>query len=323
MLQYLYLGLITFAEATIGIFVKLTGGHVPIMSLNFYRVFFALIFIALAMPFINKKCYQIKKKDILPTAIIGFLIAAQISIFNLAMSMAPVANVVIFWSIAPFFVFIFSSLFLRVRPKKQHVFIFLIAFIGILIANPLQGLAAPGNLIALFDGAVYAAMVTYIRYENRGAQVDLVFWFMLTACIYLVPSLFIFGFGDLGKMLYYESINLSVPVITWVICLGALSTGIAFFFINIVLRHIDATVYSLVDIIVSPVVAGILAYFIFTEVPGPNMIYGGALLLISGFWLTLEMNKDKKGALKQLYERFILRKPQTAANPWADNRQIK
>ena len=39
----LALGVVTVAEATIGIFVKLTGDAVPVLALNFYRVFFAVL----------------------------------------------------------------------------------------------------------------------------------------------------------------------------------------------------------------------------------------------------------------------------------------
>jgi len=56
---------------------------------------------------------------------------------------------------------------------------------------------------------------------------------------------------------------------------------------------LNANVYSLVDIIVSPVVASFLGYLIFEEVPSKGLILGGAMLLSAGFWLTYEMSKIK------------------------------
>lgn len=53
----------------------------------------------------------------------------------------------------------------------------------------------------------------------------------------------------------------------WAAGLGIVSTGFAYFGISIVLKSIDANVYALVDIIVSPVVASIFGYLIFARCP--------------------------------------------------------
>ena len=79
----------------------------------------------------------------------------------------PIANAVIFWSIAPFFVFIFSALFLGEKARKSYLLIFAIALIGIAIANPLGSGNMLGNFVTLATGAIYAAMVTYMRYEGK------------------------------------------------------------------------------------------------------------------------------------------------------------
>ena len=67
----------------------------------------------------------------------------------------------------------------------------------------------------------------------------------------------------------------------------------AYLFISLVLQSISANVYSLVDIIVSPVVAAAFGYLIFHEVPAHNTIYGGILLLFSGLWLTWSMQHQE------------------------------
>lgn len=285
---------VTLAEATIGVFVKLTGDAVPIFTLNFYRVLFAAAFLAVAMSFINSSFWKFPKKNIRDVLIVGVLIAAQISFFNIAMSMAPIANVVIFWSIAPFFVFIFSWLFLGEKARKEHVFIFIIAFVGLVIAEPLQVGSMAGNLIALGDGAIYAGLVTYMRHEGTTESTNDVFWFMVAATVFLLPGLLIFGPGAITAISANSLFGMNVPVLVWVMALGIISTGIAYLFISIVLKTIDANVYSLVDIVVSPVVAAFFGFLIFNEVPSTNIVYGGALLLVSGFWLTRNMSSTKK-----------------------------
>lgn len=305
MTKYLFLFLITISEATIGVFVKLVGDDIPIFTLNFYRVFFALLLIVAVMPFIEKKFWKLSKDNIRSVIIIGLLIASQISMFNLAMKMTTIANAVIFWSVAPFFVFIFSTFFLKEKVKKEHILVFVIAFIGLLIAKPLSGGYAVGNTIALSTGAIYAALITYMRYEGKTDEANLVFWYMLIATIILSPALFIFGFGDITKLVYYPSLNLSLPIITWAIFLGVASTGVAYLLINLVLKKINATIYSLVDIIVSPIVAGIFGYFIFKEIPTIHTVVGALFLLMSGFILTAYMTDQDKNFIQKFFDKHI------------------
>ncbi len=285
----LLLTLITFSEATIGVFVKLTDGRIPIQTLNFYALTFAAIFLLIALPLATGQRQAFPRDNLVDTGFIGLLIALQISVFNFAMTVAPIANVVIFWSIAPFFTFIFSWLFLGETAKRTYIFIFALAITGIVLAKPLQGGHMLGNLVALADGAVYAAMVTYMRYEGKTETGNDIAWSMLAGAIILSPFLFIFGPGDVSGTIYYEALGLDLPVLLWAFCLGVVSTGFAYLGISIVLKTLNANTYALVDIIVSPVVAATLGYLIFDEVPSAGMIYGGALLLGAGFWLTREM----------------------------------
>jgi drug/metabolite transporter (DMT)-like permease len=323
MSKYIFLLLVTISEATIGVFVKLTGGHIPIFTLNFYRVFFALLFLLTVIPFIDRSFWKIPRENVRAILIIGALIAAQISMFNIAMSLAPIANVVVFWSIAPFFVFIFSTIFLKEKIRKEHIFIFLIALTGILLAKPFSGEGMLGNIIALIDGAVYAALVTYMRFENKTESPGLVCWFMLMATIYLLPALFIFGTGDISHTIFYKTLGLEIPVILWVVCLGVISTGVAYLFITLSLKKIEASIYSLVDIIVSPVVAAFFGYIIFTEIPSSNMIYGGALLLISGFWLTNFMTEGEAGWYSSLMAKFKQWTREEHPSPMVRHKNIK
>lgn len=322
--KYISLLIVTLSEATIGVFVKLSTDFFSIYSINFYRVLFALIFMLMVVPFIDKKFWKLSKDNIKSVIIVGALIALQISMFNVAMSMAPIANVVIFWSVAPFFVFIFSSLFLKEPVKREHIFIFIVALIGIFIAEPLAEGSATGNIIALIDGAVYAALVTYMRYEGKTDSATLVVWYMFVATIILLPMLFIFGPGNLlATQVYQGFFKLQIPAIVWLICLGFISTGLAYIFIAEVLRKINVAVYSLIDIIVSPIVAAFFGYIIFFESPSSNMVYGGILLLISGFWLSSSMSKKKNKAFTFLINLFRKPHQEEMENPLLKNKQIK
>lgn len=290
----LLLLLITLSEATIGVFVKLTDGLIPIQTLNFYALTFAAALLMAAMPLATGQPLRFPRGNLKDTMIIGVLIATQISVFNFAMTLVPIANAVIFWSIAPFFTFIFSALFLNERARKSYILIFAVALIGIALANPLDGGYMLGNLVALADGAIYAAMITYMRYEGKSEAGNDIAWSMLAAALLLSPALILFGPGAVTTTIPYPVLGAELPVMLWAVGLGVVSTGFAYFGISIVLKTLNANVYSLVDIIVSPVVASTLGYLIFAEVPAQGMIYGGAMLLGAGFWLTREMSRGKE-----------------------------
>ena len=185
----LLLALITFSEATIGVFVKLTGDAIPIQTLNFYALSFAAAFLALAIPLTTGRPLRFPGGNVKDTLIIGALIAAQISVFNYAMTLVPIANAVVFWSVAPFFVFVFSALFLGEPAKPSYVLIFGLALAGIVLAKPLAGGEWFGNLVALSTGAIYAAMVTYMRHEGREETGNDIFWSMAAGAILLSPAL--------------------------------------------------------------------------------------------------------------------------------------
>ena len=97
----LLLLLITLSEATIGVFVKLTDGRIPIQTLNFYAILTAAAFLILALPVATGRPIRLPWGNLKDTIVIGVLIATQISVFNYAMTLVPIANAVIFWSVAP------------------------------------------------------------------------------------------------------------------------------------------------------------------------------------------------------------------------------
>lgn len=305
--KYLPLIIVTIAEATIGIWVKLTGDAIPIFTLNFYRVFFALLFLTAALPLFDKRFFKLDKDDIKPAVIIGLLIAMQISTFNIAMTLAPIANVVILWSTYPFFVFILSALFLGERVDLEHLLIFVLGFIGIFLSEPFAGAESNvmGNSISLLGGLIYGCLITYMRKEDKEESTGIVFWFFVFASLFLLPALFIFGPGNLfalQEVMLFGS-SFALPPILWAMGLGVIATGVAYLFITVSLQKINANIYSLVDIIVSPGVAAILGFLILREIPSSNMVIGGSILIIAAFLLTRKISKQEAIKHKKMLEK--------------------
>ena len=134
-------------------------------------------------------------------------------------------------------------------------------------------------------------MVVCLRHEGKSETSTDIFWAMAAAALVLSPALLLAGPGAPLTKVPYDTLGVALPVMLWAIGLGAVSTGFAYFGISIVLKSLNANIYALVDIIVSPVVASTLGFLVFAEVPPQNMIYGGAMLLAAGFWLTHEMSR--------------------------------
>lgn len=305
--KYFPLVIITIVEALIGIWVKLVGNSIPIFTLNFYRVFFAFIFLAITLPFLGKNFLKINKSDIKPAIIIGLLIALQISTFNIAMKLAPVANVVILWSIYPFFVFIFSKMFLHEKADLGHFFIFALGLIGIYITEPFSGGNIIGNSVSLAGGIIFASLITYIRKEDKSKPAGIIFWFFFFATLFLLPMIFIFGTGDLFliQKTAIANFEINAPPILWILGLGVISTGIAYLFMTFSLKRINANIYSLIDLLVSPIMAGIFAFLILKESPSSNMITGGIILIISAFLLTKKIS-GKEGSKLRNYQKYLI-----------------
>ena len=121
MKNWILLIVITLSEATIGVFVKLTDGRIPVQTLTFYAFAFASTFLMLAMPKATRKPLHLPHGNWKDTIIIGAFIAGQSGFFNYAMTLVPIANAVIFWSVAPFFTFILSWLFLGEKAKRSYI----------------------------------------------------------------------------------------------------------------------------------------------------------------------------------------------------------
>ncbi|HHJ98730.1 MAG TPA: EamA family transporter, partial [Actinobacteria bacterium] len=68
----LLLALITLSEATIGVFVKLTDGLIPILTLNFYALAAAAAFLLVAFPLAGNR-NDLPLDNLKDTLVVGLL----------------------------------------------------------------------------------------------------------------------------------------------------------------------------------------------------------------------------------------------------------
>ena len=274
----------------IGVFVKLIDNKIPIMSLVFYRMFLALIFLLIFVPTLDKKWYKVKKKDLMHYFIAGLLLAVTLSLFTVANLFAPVQNVVLITNFAPFLVLIWASLFLKEKITKIKVVTLLIAVVGIVILNPFRaGEQMLGNTLALIQAFSYSIMLVWFRRENTEHKIGAVIWFFFFSALLLLPFFLYFGLGDL-----------SGNVIWYVLFLGILSTGLAYLLQNIAFEDMEAEVSSIVIMISMPLTGVLLAMIVLGEMLNLRVIVGGAILIIAGVYLQYH-SKRVRASIRKIF----------------------
>jgi drug/metabolite transporter (DMT)-like permease len=274
-----YMVLTGICLGLIGVFVKLIGHAVPVMTLNFLRVFIGFIFLLIWVPSIDRGVFHISRRDWGEFALMGFLIAVSFSLYNAANLYAPIANVVLLNYTYPFFVSLLAYFFLGERITRIDVMTLIVAFSGIALINPIQPQFFYGSMLCLVQAAIYAVLITYMRFVDRTHGIGVTLWFLFFASLFLLPFPFIYGLGDLSSVLH------------WIILLGCVCTGLAYILYNLALEEMEAHVASMFAMLVTPLIAISTAFLVLNEEPSANVFLGGFLILSAGLF---HMRKNKK-----------------------------
>ncbi len=284
MKYYTYAILGAISASAVGVLVKLTNNEIPIMTLPFYRVLFAFIFLLFIIPIIDKNTFKIKNSDLKEYFIIGLLLATAITVFTLANIFAPVQNVFLLANFAPFFTLILAYFWLKEKITKTKLITLLIAILGLLIINPFQkNLYSLGNSLSLLTAFLSAVLITLMRKSDKEHSIGNVLWFFFFALILLLPLPFIFGFGTITNKTFI-----------YLILLGLIGTAFQFLFHNLALENLEAEIVSIISMIFSPLIAILLAFFIVNETLNIRTIIGGIILIIAGIYLEKHLKTKKK-----------------------------
>ena len=110
--------------------------------------------------------------------------------YFLALEKLPLADTVTINKLSPFFVLLFSWIFLGEKLKKIQIIAILTAFAGVaLVANPV-GMTVSGAIIlalasAVFAGAAYTTLRALRKYDS---PLRVVFWFSLFSVVAFLPK---------------------------------------------------------------------------------------------------------------------------------------
>jgi drug/metabolite transporter (DMT)-like permease len=218
-----------------------------------------------------------KPRDFVMPAIAGFFLALHFATWITSLDLTTIAASVLLVSTTPIFAAAAGRLLLGERIGRRGWIGIGLAFAGtaLIVGTDVSGSDALGNLLALAGGAMAAGYVIAGREARRtlGILPYAVVTYAIAAVLLLPPTLI-----DGQDLFAYDAG-------TWV-ALAAIVIGpqlLGHTIINLVLDDLDATTVS-ISIMVEPIIASVLAFFLFSETPSA-LIYPGGLAILVGIYL--------------------------------------
>ncbi len=270
MLHTLLYFLALFALSTAANWAKLN--QMPVEVLGFYRLGIAGSILALWI--LLKKPLSKPKLDvkIFWGIASGFFFFLHLWTYMFAARNTPVANMMIIFSSNPVWASMGAIAFFGEKLNRRLIISYFLALCGVylLVAHNLNLVAGSfyGNLSAILSAVFYAAyMLTgkRARHFHDNTQYALINY---TTC----ASLFaLFALGKGANFTGYSDIS-------WISVLGlvCLPTFLGHFSFTYLVKHMDLSLLTCGKLI-EPVIASIIAYFIFRENISPNAWFAFAL----------------------------------------------
>jgi drug/metabolite transporter (DMT)-like permease len=280
--SHLYIISAALCLATIGVLIKLIDGNVPTLTLAFFKVFIGFFFLIIITPFFDNGFIKPLKFRWKSFALIGLVYAIAIAMYTGSNTHTTIQNAVLLHYLYPFFVLFFAYYLLKERITKTKIITLIIALIGLFILNPLAiGDNLYGNMLGLIGAVFYAVLITEMRAFDKEHCPSAIVWFLGFASLFLLPSLFIYGVGNL------------ISVIHYVLILGVVASGLAYFLYNLALEEMEAENASIIAMIITPIVSITLAFLVVSEHIEISTIIGGLFLIIAGVYLETHSKKIK------------------------------
>jgi drug/metabolite transporter (DMT)-like permease len=224
---------------------------------------------------------KLPPKVLLWVVFAGFLLAADLVLWNIAIMTTTVMEAALLVMLYPLLVAAIEILFLKQRMRWQWIVGGLIAFSGVILMTVGPGFGSfgtgsfgtghssvTGNLLALTAAFFYAGCLLITARTCRGYDVQAVtFWELLSAGIFCIPMTFWEAHGSPADA--HE---------TGFMALYGLVTFAGYFLINKGLTKVTASAAAILGY-AQPVIASVIAFFLLSEVPGGFALAGGITVL--------------------------------------------
>lgn len=256
------------------IFVRLS--EVGPISTAFWRVALALLPLGLFFIFRKDKGTAPESwRDRLMLMLPGVMLAINLAGWHLSIHMTSVANSTLLANLAPVFVTVFGWALFRLPITRAFLTGLVIAAIGILVLkggpSALGGGALKGDLVATASAMFYAGYILSLgRLRSRFDTLRIMVWGSASAAACLLPAALVFESTLLPSSLYGWSIVLGVAFISHAGGQVLITYALAYL----------PPAFSSLTLLLQPVGASILAWWVLNEPIGVMQAAGGLIVLV-------------------------------------------
>ncbi len=260
--------------STAGLFTK--GVSADAWSVIFWRGLFASGF-----TFIYIVLKGTLKSELLELGKVGLAVAAISSVasasFITSFKLTTIANVSLIYAAAPFVAALIAWMCMNERPSLVVMIASLAALVGVglIVGSSIRGVNIKGDLMAVWMTILMATiLVIYRRYPDTPGPGP-----MTLSCVFLLPAALYFGdplSAPVNEIPIMASFGLIFAIASVTLVLGA--------------RYLPSSETALISTLEAPL-AILLAWLLFSEMPGINTIVGGSIILLAVFCSQL-FNKD-------------------------------
>ena len=217
---------------------------------------------------------RIQKGTVGITLLVAVAYAATLILFVLANKLTTAANTIFLQSTAPLYILLLSPVLLKEHIHRRDLGFMAAIAVGMamfFIGRQNSFATAPdpvkGNLLALFSGVTYAAMLMGLRWMGTrgGSPATAAVIGNLFAFLAASPALFPLGSHGAGDWLV-------------ILYLGIFQIGLAYSLLTRAIPHVPALEASLL-LFLEPALSPLWAWSVHGEYPGPWALLGGGLIM--------------------------------------------
>lgn len=251
-----------------------------------FRAFFSCIFYGSWMIIRRSHVKRIDAEDRLPIILLGLLnIPLNQLLFVWGVQLGSAPNAALAYALSPAFVLVIMAVFMRERPSWTKRIGVAIAFAGTALVLIDKGARLSSDLF-LGNIIVLAASLAWSFYTVFGRRLAIKYGaFYLTACTMFVGTILYIPIYLLMPVPFdttalTTAVNGVDPSMTWfqLVYLGMITSGLGFGLWYYALTHWDPAKVSVFNNL-QPILTTILAFFLFSQVPTPLFVVGGAIAL--------------------------------------------
>ena len=256
----------------------------------FYRMFFALPFLALINFYYNKsQAFKLRNgKNLFLVIVAALTFAIDMSAWHWSIQFTSIANSTIIVNTAPIYVVILGVLLFKESISGRFLLSFALTYAGVFGLVYFSNLKTEGTLfgdgLALMAAFMYATYLLIISRLGKESSINIIFYTTLFTCIFsLVPAL-------IESREFLPSGNIEILNLFTMAILCQVGGQ---FFITFSLPKVTASLGS-VGLLMQPIIATIFGAIIFYEYLNFLQLCFVVLALVGIYFARLEIEPSKK-----------------------------